>query len=193
MTSKPLDKLEMYEQRLHVYDAQYGICLVSRQIEKKSNEIPVAQEVLQALDLRGVLVTFDAMHTQKKTIDIIARGKGYFLGGLKGNQKLLAEEAQVFFDQQYVTKAVKDPVLCFSSWEKAHNCLETRQFLIARVDHVPGSVFSDWNHINSVVQYTKTITDYAQGGRKRSETRYYLTNLVDAKSCGYAIRSYWQV
>jgi len=95
MTSKPLDKLEMYEQRLHVYDAQYGICLVSRQIEKKSNEIPVAQEVLQALDLRGVLVTFDAMHTQKKTIDIIARGKGYFLGGLKGNKKLLAEEAQV--------------------------------------------------------------------------------------------------
>ena len=180
-------------QTLHVYDAQCGICLVSRQIDQKTNEIPVAQEVLQALDLRGVLVTFDAMHTQKETIHIIAQRKGYFMGGLKGNQKVLAEEAQLFFDQQYVAKAVKDPVLCFVSSEKAHNCLETRQFIIARVDHVPASVFSDWKHINSVVQYTKTVTDYEKGGVKRSETRYYVTNLVDAKSCGYAIRSHWQV
>ena len=180
-------------QTLHVYDAQYGICLISRQIDKKTNEIPVAQEVLQALDLRGVLVTFDAMHTQKKTIDIIARGKGYFLGGLKGNQKLLTEEVKIFFDQQYVDKAVQDPVLCYVSSEKAHNCLETRQFLIARVAHAPGSVFSDWKHINSVVQYTKTVTDYAKGGVKRTETRYYVTNLVDAKSCGYAVRSHWKV
>ncbi len=179
-------------QTLHVYDAQYGICLVSRQIDQKTNEIPVAQEVLQTLDLRGVLVTFDAMHTQKETIAIIAQRKGYFMGGLKGNQKVLAEEAQLFFDQQYVAKAVKDPVLCFVSSEKAHNCLETRQFILARVDHVPGSVFSDWKHINSVVQYTKTVTDYAKGGVQRSETRYYVTNLVDAKSCGYAIRSHWQ-
>ena len=180
-------------QTLHVYDVQYGICLVSRQIETKTNEIPTAQEVLRALDLRGVLVTFDAMHTQKKTIDIIAQGKGFFLGGLKGNQKLLTEEAQVFFDQRYVSKAVQDPVLCYASSENAHNCFETRQFIIARVDHVSGSVFSHWKHINSVVQYTKTVTDYAKGGVQRSETRYYVTNLVDAKSCGYAVRSHWQV
>jgi hypothetical protein len=68
-------------QTLHVYDAQNGICLVNRQIECKTNEIPVAQEVLKTMNLQGVLVTFDAMHTQKQTISIIAEGKGYFLGG----------------------------------------------------------------------------------------------------------------
>lgn len=180
-------------QTLHVYDAQNGICLVSRQIKDKTNEIPVAQEVLKTMNLHGVLVTFDAMHTQRQTINIIAEGKGYFLGGLKDNQQLLKREAELFFDQQYLIGAQGDPLLCYESAEKLHSCFERREVIIARIDRSDGSVFSQWKHINSVVQYTKTLTDYRHGDQKRSERRYYVTNLVDAKSCAYAIRSHWQV
>jgi hypothetical protein len=39
-------------QTLHVFDASSEICLFSRSIDKKTNEIPVAQGVLKTLQLR---------------------------------------------------------------------------------------------------------------------------------------------
>ena len=53
-------------QTLHVYDASYGICLYSEIINKKTNEIPVAQRILETMELKDAIVTFDALNTQKK-------------------------------------------------------------------------------------------------------------------------------
>lgn len=51
-------------QTLHVYDASNEICLISKAIAGKTNEIPVAQEALKSMNLKGSIVTFDALHTQ---------------------------------------------------------------------------------------------------------------------------------
>lgn len=48
-------------QTLHVYDASYGICLYSEIINEKTNEIPVAQRILDAMELKDAIVTFDAL------------------------------------------------------------------------------------------------------------------------------------
>jgi hypothetical protein len=61
-------KVKRNIQTLHVYSSYNGICLKSSQIEQKSNEIPMAQEVLATMDLRKTLVSFDAMNTQRQTI-----------------------------------------------------------------------------------------------------------------------------
>ena len=53
-------------QTLHVYDATHSICLRSCPIDQKTNEIPVAQDALKALDLRRTIVTFDALHTRSE-------------------------------------------------------------------------------------------------------------------------------
>jgi hypothetical protein len=42
-------------QTLHVYDASYGICLYSELINKKTNEIPIAQRILETIELRTQL------------------------------------------------------------------------------------------------------------------------------------------
>lgn len=73
-------------QTLHVYDASNSICLCSCPIDSKTNEIPVAQDALGNLNLKDCIVTFDALHTQKDTITVIAGQKGDYVGGLKGNQ-----------------------------------------------------------------------------------------------------------
>jgi len=63
-------------QTLHVYDASDDICLYSRIIDRKTNEIPVAQEILATLNLKDTVVSFDALHTQKKTVAIILEQQG---------------------------------------------------------------------------------------------------------------------
>jgi len=42
------------------------LTLAHTQVDEKSNEIPALIELLEDLDLKGCIITMDAMHTQKK-------------------------------------------------------------------------------------------------------------------------------
>lgn len=66
--------------------------IAQRQVAAKSNEIPAMAPLLARFDLRGVVVTADAMHTQRKTAKKIAAVGGHYLLVVKGNQKKLRRE-----------------------------------------------------------------------------------------------------
>lgn len=180
-------------QTLHVYSSYNGICLKSVQIDEKSNEIPAAQQVLSMMDLRGTLVTFDAMNTQKDTVAIIISGKGHYLGGLKGNQKTLLSESEAYFTPEYLAKAEMDPQLSYRTFEKAHGQMEECIYTIAKVKANQRCFFSDWAGIKAVVRFDKH-TEKINSSRHTHEIRYYITSLdSDAHMCGKAIREHWQV
>ncbi len=52
-----------------------GVVVAQVKTHDKSNEIPAVQDLLSSLPLEGALVTIDAMHTQKKTAELIAKKK----------------------------------------------------------------------------------------------------------------------
>lgn len=115
-------------QTLHVYDATHSICLYSCPIDTKTNEIPVAQEALRGFSLKGCIVTFDALHTQKDAIKIIAGQKGDYVGGLKGNQSgLLEAVSSRFTDKKKVSIAAKGTDY-YETVEKSHNQVERRRY-----------------------------------------------------------------
>jgi hypothetical protein len=61
--------------------------LGSAMVDTKTNEIPVAQQLFQDLDLKGRLVSLDALHTQTETArDIVLEGGGDYLLTAKDNQ-----------------------------------------------------------------------------------------------------------
>lgn len=180
-------------QTLHVYSTEDGICLHSRQIDQKTNEIPTAQAILSTMDLKDTIVSFDAMNTQIETLRTIVSRKGYYIGGLKGNHKTMLQECAFSFDEYYLQKAKKDTGLNYFYTEKAHNQIEIMDFTLARVDSVEGSVFSKWPDLKGIVRYYKQTEDLVSG-KKTSETRYYLTNLNGKVSdAAMAIRQHWQV
>lgn len=55
----------------------------------KTNEVPMAQTVLDQIDLAGTLVTADALHTVKATADYIHRRGGQFVLPVKENRQAL--------------------------------------------------------------------------------------------------------
>ena len=65
--------------------------LGSALVDQKTNEIPVAQEVLMPrLDLTGRLVSLDALHTQDETARrVVLEGGGDYLFTVKKNQPTL--------------------------------------------------------------------------------------------------------
>ncbi|MEU6497091.1 ISAs1 family transposase [Streptomyces sp. NPDC046984] len=66
--------------------------IAQRQVAAKSNEIPAMIPLLARFDLRGVVVTADAMHTQRKTAKKIVAAGGHYILVVKGNQKKLRRQ-----------------------------------------------------------------------------------------------------
>ncbi len=74
------------------YAVKSGRWLGSQIVEKKSNEIPAAQELLRQIPLEGQKVTLDALHTQQETARIIVQERGAdYLLSVKGNQPGVAQ------------------------------------------------------------------------------------------------------
>ena len=68
------------------------MCIGLKSVDDKSNEIPAVQELIQLLDLKGAVVTADAMHCQKETAELIQlKGADYVLFA-KDNQPTLTAE-----------------------------------------------------------------------------------------------------
>ena len=66
--------------------AESGITLAQEFVEEKSNEITPIPKLLKLLDLKGHLVTIDAMGTHTHIAQEIVDQKSDYLLALKGNQ-----------------------------------------------------------------------------------------------------------
>lgn len=61
--------------------------LMHRKTDDKSNEIPTVQELLKEFPLKDMIITIDAMHTQKETTKIIKDSGNDYVLQVKKNQK----------------------------------------------------------------------------------------------------------
>ncbi len=71
------------------FDHHAGAVLGQVAIAAKSNEIPAVRDLLSLFDLRGVVITVDAMHTQSDTATAITTAGGDYVFTVKGNQPTL--------------------------------------------------------------------------------------------------------
>lgn len=78
-----------------------GVVLMQVQVGEKTNEITTAAKFVQALDLRGVVVTGDAMQAQRELSVQIVEAQGDYVWTAKDNQPEMREEiARLFQPQQ---------------------------------------------------------------------------------------------
>jgi Domain of unknown function (DUF4338)/DDE_Tnp_1-associated/Transposase DDE domain len=88
-------------QLLSLVDHEDGTVLAQRKIDSKTNEIPVAQALLSEMNIKGTVITGDAIHTQDLTATIIAREKdAEYVFTVKGNQEKLQSQIQARFENR---------------------------------------------------------------------------------------------
>ncbi len=86
-----------------------GVVIASKAVSEKSNEIPAVREILEPLDIRGAVVTLDAMHTQRETARTIVAEKGAdYVMTVKENQPELLEKLQRLPDEAFSPSAGDD-------------------------------------------------------------------------------------
>ena len=82
---------------MQTFAAQAMLTLAQLDVEGKSNEIPALPKLLELLDVKGRVVSADAMHAQCETAAAVARSGDYALA-LKGNQETLHGDVAEYFD-----------------------------------------------------------------------------------------------
>jgi predicted transposase YbfD/YdcC len=75
-----------------------GLTLYQVGVDSKTNEIPVALELLKGLLIEGRVFTMDALLTQRKIAQTIVDNKGDYFMSVKGNQAQLQQDIEFYFD-----------------------------------------------------------------------------------------------
>lgn len=174
-------------QILTAYLVESGVVLGQASIHEKTNEIPVFQEMLKNLDIKGKIITADALHCQHKTCEKIIDGGGNYVLGLKGNQGTLKEDVELFFGDRV---NVGDIQIYNAPIEKNGGRLEKRTISVCH-DTSWLSVKDEWKGLKSVIMVDRTTTS-SKG--TTSETSYYISSLdKDPIDLLDIIRKHWGI
>lgn len=155
--------------------------------EDKSNEIEAVPRLLEILDLKGCIVTLDAMGCQRDLAQAIrAKGADYVLA-LKGNQGTLHEDVKQYWEDPALPQEEYEQ---YETIEKGHGRIETRRYRItSKISWLEPRL--DWEGLQSIgmVESERVV-----GEAKTLESRYYLTSLKpDPKEFARAIRAHWEI
>jgi predicted transposase YbfD/YdcC len=171
-----------------VWASEFGLSLGQVASAEKSNEITAIPELLRLVDIKGAIITIDAMGTQKAIAEqIIAGGADYVLA-LKGNHETLHQAVIAYIDEQ-LEGDLSDAQEQVTT-EKAHGREETRTYLqLPAPEQLPG--FMQWRGLKSIGLATSHCL---RDGKETVEVRYYISSLeVDAQQFARAIRGHWSI
>lgn len=167
-----------------------GLVLGQVKTEAKSNEITAIPELLKVLDVKGAVVTIDAMGCQKEIAkQIVDQGADYVFS-LKGNQGNLHKEVQLLFED-----AKKDGFKnlshdSFTTVDGDHGRIETRRCTtVSDVDWFEEK--GKWAKLSS---FGMIESEREVDGHVTRETRYFISSLPsDAKRFAEVARGHWAV
>ena len=179
---------------IHLVSAfAHGLGLTLGQVKtaEKSNEITAIPELLDALLLKGCLVTIDAMGCQKAIAAKIIQQESDYLLMVKNNQPTLAAAIEQCFDTARATGYQKLPHTVAEWVEQDHGRSETRRCVVTTDLSSLGALRTDWPGLTTLVM-VEAWRDLQ--GQVSTERRYYLSSrLADAATLGSAVRGHWGI
>jgi predicted transposase YbfD/YdcC len=160
----------------------------------KENEIVIAPKILAQIDLRGMVVTGDAMFCQRKLSAQIVGAGGDYCWTVKGNQKGVLEDIELLFEEPEVAPGcspVPTDFEVYEEWDKGHGRLEHRVITVSSMlkDYTP------WPYLEQVFKLESWRTDSLN--RTSYEVRYGLTsmprNVAGPKRLMGVTRGHWGI
>jgi predicted transposase YbfD/YdcC len=178
---------------VHLVEAWCGalqMCLAQYKTADKSNEITAIPVILDWLEMKGCIITIDAMGCQRSIASKIIDKEADYILALKGNQEGL----------QLATIEAFSQVEAGSNLEKYHEQAETghgrKEKRVCRVlpaDTIPSEIVKEWKGLASIVEISSERTVLSTM-KQETEIRYYISSLNDsAEGFNKKIREHWLI
>lgn len=161
-----------------------GVVMGQVKTDEKSNEITAIPELLKVLELKGSLVTIDAMGCQKNIARTIVNKEADYLLAVKGNQGKLYEAIQDAFYRQDAESQI--------AVERKHGRIDGREYKVLSADVLDGSLRNAWPKLTTLgvaVNYRKDSK-----GKDKLEHRYYISSAkLSTERFAASVRSHWGI
>lgn len=159
----------------------------------KGHELDGIQKLLSVLDVKGSVVTIDALGCNKDIAELIVQARGDYILQVKDNQPTLLAKIQTL-----MTEAILEDFKGFTydhdqTINGGHGRIETRRVWVTwNVEHL-GKIAKEWPGLKSIVAVERTRE---ANGKTSKEWHYYISTLDRRRKAatflGY-IRGHWSV
>jgi predicted transposase YbfD/YdcC len=178
---------------LHVVSAfatEARVVLGQEKIAEKSNEITAIPQLLELLDIKGHIITIDAMGCQYAIANNIVAKEGDYIFSLKGNQGTLHQDVRLYFD----SAVHKNQLKMHTDYDKGHGRLETRTCSVSHDGQWLRESHDKWTTINSIIKI-EALREFSDPTKNTQETRFYISSLnkVTPEAALLAIRQHWGI
>ena len=180
---------------LAAYLPAEGWVLYQVEVVNKENEISAAPRILKSLDLRGKVVTGDAMFAQRDFSRQIVEAGGDYVWTVKDNQSTLRQDIALLFQPEQTVKGFSPALKEFRTTqtiEKGHG-REERRLLTASTE-LTG--YLDWPTAAQVFKLERHIKRTADG-KTSTEVVYGITSLTANEASPARLlelnRSHWGI
>lgn len=181
---------------LSIYVPEQGLVLVEAEVDRKENEIVVAPNILQQVNLKGAIVIGDAMHAQRHASAQIVEAGGDYLWSVKGNQartewaleKLFASEVHNLKQGAPLSSHCRRAIKV----QKRHGRVEKRTILVSS----ELNEYLDWPYVAQVFRLEREVWHQRYQGWRR-QVVYGLTSMTPEQAKPEKLlalsRKYWGI
>ena len=184
---------------LSVVSHELGVTLTQQGVSDKTNEIPISIEILNNIDVRGKVITTDALLTQTAFCEnIIERGGDYLLPVKKNHPDLFRGIKELFQNipdtlaEGTTHPILKEPIDVYEIVEKSHGRLETRCLKAS----TSLNEYLDWPGLAQVIQYRYTYKN-PNTGKETEKISYGITSLSPEETTAERLlilrRGHWSI
>jgi len=165
-------------------------------VDSKSNEIMAIPKLLEMLELKGAIVSIDAMGCQKKIAKQIVENKGDYLLAVKDNHPKLAEAISEFFLLRFEQEDFAEfGCRQFEMVDEKSRGRRDSRYYIYIVAPVPEAMKKQcraWKGMKSIGQAITATTH--SDGRHTSEVRHFITSREPrVKEFAESVRGHWSI
>jgi predicted transposase YbfD/YdcC len=171
-------------------------------VEDKSNEITAIPKLLELMDLKGAVVTIDAIGCQREVAGKIVKGGGDYVLPVKDNQPALRQKVEALLNEAVLGGIEGLEVGFFEQAQESHGRRETRRvWLIDDVSCLGKRLLGLWPGLagGSLARVERVRQDLGDiTGKITVEQHYYISSLKGCsheaaeEMAGY-IRGHWSV
>ncbi|EBH8755959.1 ISAs1 family transposase [Salmonella enterica subsp. enterica serovar Kua] len=177
---------------ISAFSTMNSLVLGQIKTDEKSNEITAIPELVNMLDIKGKIITTDAMGYQKDIAEKIRSQGGDYLFSVKGNQGRL----QKAFEEKFPLKELNNPKYdSYATTEKGHGREETRLHIVSDVPDELIDFTFEWKDLKKLCMAVSFRSE-KDSGKKEPEilVRYYISSAdLTAEKFASAMRSHWDV
>jgi predicted transposase YbfD/YdcC len=181
---------------INAWSTGASLALGQMKSEGKKNEIKTVPKLIDRLDIKGHIVSTDAMSCQVVTAKKIIDKEGDYLLAVKSNQKTIYNRVKKAFEDLSKPGPKVVETDSYNTQNEGHGRIEKRSCrVITQKDSKCWGInpFEKWPSLNALIEI-KNERVCKVTGKITEQTRYYISSCKDnAEYLLQAVRGHWEV